>query len=87
VSRKHQDDKVIVFERGPLLWLFNFHTHKSYTDYRAGVNTAGTYRVVLNSDSAKFGGHDRIDESVRHFTQPGEWDNRQNSLQVTRGWE
>ena len=25
VSRKHDGDKLIVFERGGLLWIFNFH--------------------------------------------------------------
>ena len=25
VSRKHDGDKLIVFERGGLLWVFNFH--------------------------------------------------------------
>lgn len=34
VSRKHDDDKLIVFERGRLLWVFNFHSTKvSSTHY------------------------------------------------------
>jgi 1,4-alpha-glucan branching enzyme len=43
VSRKHEDDKVIVFERGDkaLLWVFNFHTNKSYTGYQIGCDTPG----------------------------------------------
>ena len=43
VSRKHEDDKVIVFERGnkALLWVFNFHMSKSYTDYQIGCDTPG----------------------------------------------
>ena len=28
VSRKHDADKVFVFERGHLLWVFNFHPTK-----------------------------------------------------------
>lgn len=28
VSRKHDGDKLIVFERGHLLWIFNFHPTK-----------------------------------------------------------
>lgn len=28
VSRKHDGDKVFVFERGGLLWIFNFHPEK-----------------------------------------------------------
>ena len=43
VSRKHQDDKVIVFERGGLVFVFNFHVSKSYTDYKIGVQIPGKY--------------------------------------------
>ena len=28
VSRKHDGDKLFVFERGGLLWIFNFHPTK-----------------------------------------------------------
>ena len=52
ISLKNEADKVIVFERAGLLWIFNFHPTKSYPDYRVGVEIqAGTYRVVLNTDS------------------------------------
>lgn len=40
VSWKHQGDKVIVFERGPLIFIFNFHHEKSFADYKVGVNYA-----------------------------------------------
>ncbi|KAF0990081.1 hypothetical protein HZS_5755 [Henneguya salminicola] len=34
VSKHHQEDKIISFERGSLLWVFNFHPTNSYVDYR-----------------------------------------------------
>lgn len=34
VSAKHQDDKVIAFERAGLVFIFNFHGQKSFTDYK-----------------------------------------------------
>jgi hypothetical protein len=34
VSCKHEDDKTIIFERAGLIFAFNFHTSKSYTDYK-----------------------------------------------------
>ena len=43
MSLHHEDDKLIVFERGTLLWVFNFHTTKSFADYRIGAGTAGKY--------------------------------------------
>lgn len=77
-----QGDKVIVYERAGLIWIFNFHHLNSFPDYRIGVEAAGTYRVVLNSDSTVFGGFNRIDETVRYFTTPFEWNNRKNYMQI-----
>ena len=82
VSRKHEDDKVIVFERGSLLFVFNFHATKSYPNYRVGAGEPGTYKVVLNSDNERYHGHGRIDEGTNHRTMPGDYDGRLHSLQV-----
>lgn len=53
------EDKILVFERGPLVFIFNFHSSKSVSDYSVLV-PPGTYRLVLNSDDEPFGGHGRI---------------------------
>ncbi|KIR24920.1 1,4-alpha-glucan-branching enzyme [Cryptococcus deuterogattii LA55] len=82
VSLKHEGDKVIVFERAGLLFIFNFHPTQSFTDYRVGVDTAGEYKVILTSDETRFGGHNRIDMGGRYFTTPMEWHGRKNWLQV-----
>ncbi|CAG8650351.1 15874_t:CDS:10 [Funneliformis caledonium] len=82
ISLKHEDDKLISFERGNLLWILNFHPTKSFTDYKIGTEWAGKYSIVLNSDSKKFGGHDRIDERQTYFSQPQEWNGRKNHIQV-----
>lgn len=83
ISLKHEGDKVIVYERAGLLFVFNFHPSNSYTDYRVGVETPGTYRVVLDSDSEEFGGFKRIDhEKTRCLTTPMEWNSRANYLQM-----
>lgn len=76
---------MIVFERGNLLWIFNFHPTNSFTDYRVGTDWAGEYEVVLSSDDVEFGGHGRVDKSVKHFTTPMEWNGRKNWLQVGGG--
>ncbi|XP_076812119.1 1,4-alpha-glucan-branching enzyme-like [Clavelina lepadiformis] len=82
VSRKHEDDKVFIFERNGVLFLFNFHPTKSFTGYRVGVGQPGKYKVVLDSDDPFFGGHDRNDRSVEFFTNNIPWDGRQQSLMV-----
>ncbi|KAI8057208.1 glycoside hydrolase superfamily [Syncephalis plumigaleata] len=43
VSLKHEGDKIIVFERGGLLWIFNFHTTTSFEHYRVGTQWPGPY--------------------------------------------
>lgn len=78
-----QSDKVVVFERGNLLFIFNFHPTQSYTDYRVGTDQGGKYRVVLSSDDVKYGGHARIDRAVEHFTTNMEWNGRKNWLQAS----
>jgi len=50
---------VLVFQRGPLLFVFNFQASVSLADYAVLV-PPGRYRGVLNTDERRFGGHDRI---------------------------
>ncbi|KAG4304681.1 hypothetical protein PORY_002074 [Pneumocystis oryctolagi] len=75
------DDKVIVYERARLLFIFNFHPYKSFTDYRVGVDIAGTYQIILYTDSKKFGGSKHIDETVFYETTDFEWNGRKNFIQ------
>ncbi|KAJ1658732.1 alpha-1,4-glucan branching enzyme [Dispira simplex] len=82
VSTKHEGDKVIVFERGHLLFIFNFHPTKSFTDYRVGTLWPGPYRMVLNSDNPEFFGHNLLDPAQEFHTTPEEWHGRPHYLQV-----
>jgi len=66
------DNKVLVFERGGLIFVFNFHVDRSVPDYRFYVPEAGSYRILLNSDEARFDGFDRVDNATTYFTQPDE---------------
>ncbi|OUM60870.1 glycoside hydrolase family 13 protein [Piromyces sp. E2] len=82
ISLKHEADKLIVFERGNLLWIFNFHPTKSFSDYRVGTNWGSAHYVVLNTDKKEFGGQERINESIKHFPQKLEWNGRPYFIQV-----
>ncbi|XP_048581056.1 1,4-alpha-glucan-branching enzyme isoform X3 [Nematostella vectensis] len=82
VSNKHEDDKIIAFERGNLLWIFNFHPTKSFPDYRVGVNRAGKFNLVLSTDAEEFGGHRRVDPDCRYYVESRPWHNRAFSLLV-----
>ncbi len=61
------EDGVLAYMRDDLLFLFNFHPYKSYSDYGI-LAPEGEYEVVLNSDSLRFGGFGLIDEEMHHFT-------------------
>ncbi|KAL3754115.1 hypothetical protein ACJRO7_001375 [Eucalyptus globulus] len=82
ISRKDEGDRVIVFERGNLVFVFNFHWNNSYTDYRVGCLKPGKYKIVLNSDDALFGGYSRIDPSAEYFTFEEWYDDRPSSFLV-----
>uniref|UniRef100_A0A914ZVN0 1,4-alpha-glucan branching enzyme n=1 Tax=Parascaris univalens TaxID=6257 RepID=A0A914ZVN0_PARUN len=82
VSWKHQDDKVIAFERAGLLFVLNFHTTKSFADYKIGIEVPGKYAVALNSDNEEFGGMSRIDNSQHFITFPEGYAGRRNHLCV-----
>ena len=58
--------KVLMFERGGLVFVFNFHPHNSYEGYFVTVPTCGTYKTVFSSDDAAFGGWDRIAFNVSY---------------------
>lgn len=82
VSCKHEEDKVIVFIRAGLVFVINLHPTKSFADYAVGVDNPGTYRIILNSDNSKFGGENRIDVSVPHFTKPEPFSGKPHRMQV-----
>lgn len=62
------DDNVLAYMRGDLLFIFNFNPEKSFSGY-GFLAPQGEYKIVLDSDNIEFGGFGRIDDSVNHFTQ------------------
>lgn len=83
MSLKHEVDKIIAFERAGLLFVFNFHPTKSFTDYKLGLDLSGSLKIVLNSDNAEYGGFSRIDNNIAYSTLKGDWNNRQNHIFVS----
>ncbi|WZZ92365.1 hypothetical protein YC2023_120944 [Brassica napus] len=82
ISRKDEGDRVIVFERGDLVFVFNFHWTSSYFDYRIGCSKPGKYKIVLDSDDPLFGGFGRLDRTAEYFTFEGSYDGRPSSFMV-----
>ena len=69
--RKHvnTDDQVLAFERGELLFVFNFNPMRSFPDY--GVRcSAGLYNIILDTDLSAYGGQDRINSNMAYRSVP-----------------
>jgi len=62
------DDQVLAYMRGNLVFVFNFSPNRSHTDYGI-LAPEGEYEGVFDSDNPRYGGYGNIDESVRHLTQ------------------
>jgi 1,4-alpha-glucan branching enzyme len=68
----HEADRTLAFERGCLLFAFNFHE----TEARPGLDvwaTAGRYVEYLSTDALDYAGHGNLEISrpgLEHFSRP-----------------
>ncbi len=62
------ENQTIIFKRQEVIFVFNFHVCNAVADYRFPVPEPGDYRIVLNTDNHRFGGHGRVDESLTYTT-------------------
>jgi len=63
---ENDSDKVIAYSRGDLLFVFNFHPTRSFTDY--GIPIKGKFRIILDSDDPVYGGFDRINRTTIYMS-------------------
>ncbi len=64
---ENEKDKIIVFERGNLLFVFSFNPDKSFTDYTIPIG-AGKFSTVLCTDSEKYGGFGLVAENYLYYS-------------------
>ncbi len=71
----HQDDKIIMYNKDDVIFVFNFHPTKSFEGYFVPVVSEGRYQVVLSSDDGTFGGQSRVDKEYIYetFRTPDDW--------------
>ncbi|MBD5641865.1 MAG: 1,4-alpha-glucan branching protein [Desulfovibrio sp.] len=68
----HEDWRILAFERGRLLFVFNFHETEARQDLLFAV-TPGKYVELLSTDEKRFAGHGNLEvseEPLEHFTIP-----------------
>ncbi len=62
------ENQVLVYERGALLFAFNFSPETSAENYFIKAPSKGNYKVVLSTDDSVFGGWNRIDCATKYKT-------------------
>ncbi len=63
----HESDKILIFKRNNLIFVFNFHVSNSFTDY--GFHAMpGKYKMIFDTDKIEFGGKQRLCSNQIHFT-------------------
>jgi 1,4-alpha-glucan branching enzyme len=84
VTLTHEKDKVIVFEKGVLLFVFNFHPSKSYEHYRVATNWPSDHFIILDTDEKRFDGKERLKYGHEHkYSFSNEkWMNRNGSIKL-----
>lgn len=64
----HEEDQVLCFSRGSLVFVFNFSPTHSHVDYDL-LLPKGAYRMVLDTDAKAFGGFGNNDATIEHETE------------------
>jgi 1,4-alpha-glucan branching enzyme len=60
IRTKHNSDKVLVFEKNDLLFVFNWHPTQSYESYPIYTKNCRKASVLWSTDDGDFGGHGRV---------------------------
>lgn len=69
----HEDRKLLLFQRGPLVFAFNFHPTASYTDVGLPVPAARDYELVLNTDDLWYSGNALVPPGQNYPLVRAEW--------------
>ncbi len=71
----HQEDKVIIYEKGDYLFIFNFHPTRSFDGYFVPVGGLGDYKTVFSTDDQEFGGFSRVQKDYIYSAEktPADW--------------
>jgi 1,4-alpha-glucan branching enzyme len=78
----HEDTKQLVYRRGPLVFVFNFHATESYGDLRLPVPDPKDYKVILNTDDKAFEGHGLVAQNMVYPKQNVPMYGRNQSIQL-----
>ena len=60
VNLMDEKDKMIIYERGELVFLFNFHSSNSYENFLIGTYWDSPHMILYETDDDAFGGLQRL---------------------------
>ena len=61
-----EEKQILLYERGNLVFAFNFSPHRSYDGYLLRNVRKGTYQPLLSTDETRFGGYGRVGMDVEY---------------------
>ena len=67
----HEDDHVIAFERGGLVFVFNFDPTRAYSDYAIPVSKGKDHKVLFTTDDWRYNGFGNIYHNTVSAYTPG----------------
>lgn len=69
IRSQHDADQVLVYERGDLLFVFNFNPNKSFQEYQIYTKLSKRAKVILSTDDHNTGGHQRVPHQTYGVTK------------------
>jgi 1,4-alpha-glucan branching enzyme len=78
----HEDTRQLVYRRGPLVFVFNWHPTESYTDLRIPVPDPKDYKVILDTDAKEFEGFGRLKSPLVYPKDTTPMYGRQQSIRI-----
>ena len=78
----HEDAKQLVYRRGPLVFVFNWHPTNSCSDWRIPIPDRTDYEIVLNTEAKEFAGPGLVAPGQKYPWQNVPAPGRDQSIQV-----
>jgi 1,4-alpha-glucan branching enzyme len=78
----HEEEKQLIYRRGPLVFVVNLHPTKPHVDWRIPMPDPVDYKVLLNTDNALFSGPGLVIDPPKFTIQHVPCGGRQQSIQV-----
>ena len=63
------NENVMAYKKGGVVFLFNFHPVNSFQEYGVPVDMPGKYKVIFHTDKGEYGGYSRISMDIEYSSR------------------